>query len=70
MSELQGRIRRWTVFLIAGLVLSGATALPIATELEAGVALLGHDLRGGGVVPEGMRSGQLEAQAAVYTGPA
>jgi hypothetical protein len=46
------RIRRWTAFFIAGLVLSGATALPIPTELEAAVAALGEDMRAGGRLPD------------------
>jgi hypothetical protein len=37
---------------MAGLVLSGATAIPIPTQLEAGVGLLGEDLRAGGALPE------------------
>lgn len=35
-----------------GLVLSGVTALPIPTELEAGVAALGEDMRGRGSLPD------------------
>jgi hypothetical protein len=46
------RIRGWTAFFMAGLVISGATALPIPTEVEAGARLLGSDLKAGGVVPE------------------
>lgn len=52
MERLRLRVRNWTLFLIFGLVLSGATALPIPTELEAGVALLGSDLSAGGWLPE------------------
>lgn len=47
MERLRARIRRCTWFFIVGLVLSGATALAIPTEVEAGVALLGDDMRGG-----------------------
>jgi hypothetical protein len=46
------RVRRWTIFFIAGLVVSGATALPIHTELEAAVRVLGEDLSAGGLIPE------------------
>lgn len=46
------RVRGCTVFFIAGLVISGATAIPIPTEVEAGAALLGGDLTGGGVLPD------------------
>jgi hypothetical protein len=47
-----GRIRRWTVFIIFGLVISGATAIPIHTELEVAVRLLGEDLSAGGAIPD------------------
>ena len=46
------RIRRWTAFFITGLVLSGATAIPIPTELEMGVRVLGEDMTAGGAIPE------------------
>jgi hypothetical protein len=46
------RVRGWTAFFIAGLVISGATAIPIPTEVEAGVRLLGEDLTAGGVLPD------------------
>ena len=52
MERLRDRLRNWTLFFIAGLVASGATALPIPTELEAAVSLLGEDMRAGGAVPE------------------
>ena len=48
------RVRRWTVFFVVGLALSGATALPIPTQLELGVRVLGEDLRAGGLVPDAM----------------
>lgn len=51
MERLRSRIRNWTVFLIAGLVLSGATAIPVATELAIGVDALGEDLDGAGRLP-------------------
>jgi len=40
------------VFFIVGLVISGATALAIPTELQVGVALLGDDLSAGGALPD------------------
>jgi hypothetical protein len=52
MERLRSRVRRWTLFLIIGLVLSGATALPIPTEVEAGSALLGADMSAGGRLPQ------------------
>ncbi len=52
MEQLQSRVRRWTLFLIVGLVLSGATALAIPTEVEAGAAILGPGLNAGGRLPE------------------
>jgi hypothetical protein len=39
---------------VVGLVLSGATALPIPTQLELAVRVLGEDLRAGGLVPDAM----------------
>jgi len=52
MEHLRSRVRRWTLFLIVGLALSGATALPIPTEVEAGAVILGPDLSVGGRLPE------------------
>ena len=52
MERLRSRIRRWTLFFIAGLVLSGATTLAIPSEMEALDRALGHDMRAGGAVPE------------------
>lgn len=51
MDRTRARVRRWTIFLVAGLVLSGLTALPIPTEVEALTAALGPDLRAGGRLP-------------------
>ena len=48
------RVRRWTALFVVGLVLSGATALPIPTQLEFAVRVLGEDLRAGGLVPAAM----------------
>jgi hypothetical protein len=52
VERLRSRVRAWTLFLIAGLVISGATALPIPTEVRLGARILGQDFRGGGAVPE------------------
>ena len=52
MERLRSRIRGWTLFFILGLALGGATALPIPTELAAGVAVLGEDMRANGLLPE------------------
>jgi hypothetical protein len=52
VDRLRSRIRAWTLFLIAGLVISGATALPIPTQVRLGVRILGADFRGGGALPE------------------
>jgi hypothetical protein len=54
MQDLLARVRRWTLFFIIGLVLSGATAIPIPTALRAGVAILGEDLAAGGLIPGSM----------------
>lgn len=51
MERLRSRVRRWTLFFIAGLVLSGATALPIPSGVEVGASLLGPDLSAGGRLP-------------------
>ena len=51
--RLRSRLRGWTLFFILGLVVSGATAIPIATQTRAAERLLGHDFRAGGTVPEG-----------------
>jgi hypothetical protein len=50
---LRKRIRAWTVFFMAGLVLSGATAVPIQSQVELGERLLGTDFTAGGRVPPG-----------------
>jgi len=52
MEHLRSRVQGWTLFLIVGLVLSGATALPISMEVEAAAAALGPDLSAGGRLPE------------------
>ena len=48
------RVRGWTAFFVVGLALSGATALPIPTQLAIAVRVLGEDLRAGGFVPDAM----------------
>lgn len=49
--HLQRRIRRWTIFFIVGLLLSGATALPLATEVERASTILGDNLSAQGALP-------------------
>ncbi len=51
VEDLRSRLRTWTWFFIAALVVSGATALPIRAEVERGVAVLGEDLTGKGLLP-------------------
>jgi len=51
MEQLRPRIRNWTLFLIAGLVLSGITALPIPTQVEIAVDALGPELDAAGRLP-------------------
>lgn len=48
---LVGRIRAWTIVFMLGVVLSGLTAIPISTQLDVAVRLLGEDLSGGGAIP-------------------
>ena len=54
MNALLKRVRRWTLFFIVGLVVSGATAIPVPTELQAAVHVLGEDLSANGFIPESM----------------
>lgn len=49
--ELLTRIRRWTIFFIAGVVISGATAIPITTQLAFATQVMGEDFSAGGTVP-------------------
>ena len=51
MDRVRARIRAWTLFFIVGLVISGATAIPIRTEIAIGAALLGEDFAAGRRVP-------------------
>ena len=44
-------MRLWTVLFIGGLVLSGLTAIPIRTQFEWAVSILGSDFGGGGWFP-------------------
>jgi hypothetical protein len=45
------KLRLWTVVFIVGLVLSGLTAIPIRTQFEWAVSILGSDFDGGGWFP-------------------
>ncbi len=49
--RLRSRIRAWTIFFMVGLVLSGVTAIPIATEVQLATSALGEDLSAGGRLP-------------------
>jgi hypothetical protein len=51
MRPLRARIRAWTIAFIAGLFISGATALPIPTAVAVGSRVLGPDLSAGGRLP-------------------
>ena len=51
LPHVLARVRRWTVFFMVGLAISGATALPIPTQLRLAVRVLGEDLRAGGLIP-------------------
>src|SRR5579884_3889788 len=48
---LRRRIRFWTMLFMAGLVLSGATALPLASTIEYGTRWLGNDMSWHGILP-------------------
>jgi hypothetical protein len=70
MPNLERRIRGWTAFFMFGLVFSGATAIPVPTQVRAAERLLGPDLTAGGLVPEAaahwlgtIRDGVLLAEA-------
>ncbi len=60
-----GRIRFWTGFMMAGLVLSGLTAIPIRTQFDLGARWLGADFGGGGLVPEFVAAWLRHADAGV-----
>src|SRR5688572_22771485 len=51
MDRLRSRIRACTIFMIGGLVISGATAIPIPTEVALAESLLGEDLEARGAIP-------------------
>src|SRR5260221_13392171 len=51
MDRLRSRIRAWTLFFICGLFISGATALPIRTEVAVAARILGEDFRPSGSMP-------------------
>jgi hypothetical protein len=52
--DLRRRIRTGTLVLIVGLLFSGATAIPIPTEMALADRLLGPDMSAGGILPEFM----------------
>lgn len=54
LAGIRRRLRNWTSFLILGLVVSGATAIPIPTEMALASRVLGPDLTAGGALPEFM----------------
>lgn len=49
--RLLRRLRLWTAFIIAGLVVSGLTAIPIRTQFDLGARWLGPDFSAGGRIP-------------------
>jgi hypothetical protein len=51
VARLEHRLRAGTIVLIAGLILSGATAIPIVSEVRLAERILGADMSGGGAVP-------------------
>lgn len=51
LALLRRRLRNGTSFLIFGLVLSGATALPIPTEMAMASRILGPEMSAGGMLP-------------------
>lgn len=50
-ASLLRRLRLWTAFIIAGLVVSGLTAIPIRTQFDLGARWLGPDFSAGGRIP-------------------
>jgi hypothetical protein len=64
---LRSRIRTWTGLFMVGLVLSGVTAIPIATEVAAGKRLLGDDFAAGGKVPPAVAAWLRTVARAVET---
>ena len=67
MDRLRARIRAWTLFLICGLFISGATALPIRAEVALGAALLGEDFAAGGRTPPEVAAWLRTVREAVET---
>lgn len=51
-SQLRFRLRAWTWAFLAGLILSGLTAIPIRSQFELGRRWLGSDFRANGWIPE------------------
>ena len=66
MDRLTSRVRGWTLVLIGGLILSGATALPISTEVDAAANILGPDLNAGGRLPEFVASWLRTLQTGIH----
>jgi hypothetical protein len=67
MDRLRARLRAWTLFFIVGLVISGATAIPIRTEIALGARLLGQDFTGGGRIPAAVAAWLRTVRDAVET---
>ena len=67
VDPVRSRIRAWTLFFIVGLVLSGVTAIPIATEVALGARVLGDDFSAGGRLPPGVSAWLRTVAGAVET---
>lgn len=67
MDRLRVRVRAWTIFFMAGLVISGATAVPIHSEVALGEALLGEDFTAGGWIPSALSAWLRTVRDAVAT---
>ena len=68
--RLRSRIRAGTVFFMVGLVLSGVTAIPIATEVRVAEGLIGEDMSAGGRIPAGAAAWLRAVRDAVETADA
>lgn len=77
LDELRRNLRRGTLFLMFGLVVSGLTAIPIPTEMAIAARILGPDFSAGGWLPpfaaswaryliEGIRATELSAPFMFY----
>ena len=67
MDRLRARLRAWTLFFIVGIVLSGATALPIRTQIALGARVLGEDFSAEGRVPSHVATWLRTVRDAVET---